>query len=530
MPIKVMLVDDEILVRLGIKSLIDWESHGYEYVGDAPDGRQALALMERDPADIVLTDIVMPHMDGLELIEAVKKRYPHTRIIVLSSHNEYEYVRKAMKLGVDDYLLKASMKPDELLGMLRETADKAEESRKELNRQLQAGSDRERRPKAAEKLRELLDGQAEGEAKSGQAAASDFGFDREPEHYFVMLMRIHRRETDKQSAVRTILNLAELELGKWADGRVFPYADDELVIVAGFDHVREDLAEYSKSIGRDLVSAARRFADISASIGISGPFSDWRRFRDAYMQAKSSLQRCFYDGKGSVYVYDDEAAALTELVPVTFSEEELKRAISLQDENGMIRAVEAVFDRMQCTRGSIEQCIQSCLDLMHFIRKEIQRTANDSTLEIDANEPLYVQILGFEELGEARRWFIHWIGRLAEKGRKSALQTYPEEIQKLIRYVKTNYAEPISLKKAAEMVSMNETYLSYLFKKETKTGFTEFLNQIRVDKAAEYLRGTNMPGYLIAEKVGYENINYFGRVFKKLKGVSPQQYRSQYQR
>ncbi|MFS0839753.1 response regulator [Paenibacillus sp. 1P03SA] len=121
---KIMLVDDEFLVRLGIKSLIDWERHGFTYAGDAQDGREALALIGEVKPDIVLTDIVMPRMDGIELIGHVKRDYPHIHMIVLSSHTDYDYVRQAMKLGVEDYILKASLKPEELVDMLAGVAAK----------------------------------------------------------------------------------------------------------------------------------------------------------------------------------------------------------------------------------------------------------------------------------------------------------------------------------------------------------------------------------------------------------------------
>jgi two-component system response regulator YesN len=107
--------------------------------------------------------------------------------------------------------------------------------------------------------------------------------------------------------------------------------------------------------------------------------------------------------------------------------------------------------------------------------------------------------------------------------------SYREEIGRLLAYIKENIAGDLSLSRAAEVVNMNESYLSYLFKKETQTGYIEYVNQVRTEKAAELLQTTNLPSYAIAEQVGYDNINYFGRIFKKIKGVSPQQYRSQFQ-
>ena len=133
--IKVLIVDDEILIRVGIKSCINWESNGYEIIGLAADGNQALEIIKSQMPDIVLTDIKMPNLDGLELIEEIKKQYPNIRIIVLSCYNEFDFIRTAMKLGADDYILKLSMEPQDLLKVLNNTKKEIEKNQKAIARE-----------------------------------------------------------------------------------------------------------------------------------------------------------------------------------------------------------------------------------------------------------------------------------------------------------------------------------------------------------------------------------------------------------
>lgn len=401
MTIKVMLAEDELLVRLGIKSLIEWDKHGFTFIGDAADGIKALELMDREAPDILLTDILMPRMDGLELIEKVRKRYPDTLIIVLSSHNEFDYVRRAMKLGVEDYILKTSMKPAELLQILLEVSGKIAKRREMAAPanvlQSTAQSDREA---ILQRLCVELEQEAlpeAGETGSGDRPKDDKDFP--PGSFFILLQpKLLREGVEEESAMRMLSHLFQSELGNLlvcnpveTDGKV-------VLLLTGPDGEMPDV----DALAEKLTAAARRMLGISLDVGASGRIAGWHGIAKAYAQAK--------------------------------------------------------------------------------------------------------QLLAERRVQETDR----------------------EDINRLLDYMKEHYAEDLSLKKAAEMVRISESYLSFVFKKETGIGFTDYLNTLRADKAAHYLVNTDMPAYQIALEVGYENVNYFGRIFKKIKGVSPQKYRAQF--
>ncbi|MFD0961248.1 response regulator [Paenibacillus chungangensis] len=395
---KVMLVDDEMLVRLGVKSLIQWEQHGFRFMGDAPDGAKALELMAADgPPDILLTDIVMPNMNGLELIEQVHKLYPSTLIIVLSSHNEFDYVRKAMKLGVEDYLLKTSLKPAELLQLLIESSDKLRRNKKKRLEQNKSVTDADRNSDALTGLLERLLA-AEGVEEAGVSREQPASL---PMNSYMLLISIRgiREGVPHHSAAQLLKHLVEAELQEiLLAGPVLWDKDGiaALVTMPGSD--RDKL----QARVDHLANASGNLLGISLSGYTSGPVDNWR-------EAGQRLA-------------------------------ELKRQ----------------------ERG-------------HAIK-------------------------------EASR----------------------DDIKKLLRYMEEHYADNLSLRAAAAMVNMSEAYLSTVFKKETGTTFTDWLNMLRIDKAESLLRESDMPSYLISEQVGYENSNYFGRIFKKMKGVSPQKYRASY--
>ncbi|MCS7464791.1 response regulator [Paenibacillus doosanensis] len=537
MTVKVMLVDDEILVRLGIKSLIDWERHGFSYVGDAPDGKKALEAMEETVPDILLTDIIMPQMNGLELIEEVRKRFPHTRIIVLSSHDEYEYVRKAMKLGVDDYILKASMKPDELLELLRETALKIEAGYAGVRQKLAGNKAQEGQESGAEWLKKLLDRtdsdpaagvETSGEWKAGTAAdisvPATLGNGN-----FILVLHIHLPPAaafDDASSIPTLMNLVQLEMDQWLLACPVHYRERE--IVALITPPEHSSGIDAQAACQGLISAAKRFLGISLSAGVSLTFREPGELRAAYKQALQAVSLYYYEGKEKTYVYTSGlershgAASLSQ-----DDERSLMRALQSMDEERLRETIHGLFDRLQEERMTKENSIQYGLQMLHIIQTAWKPFGEDGFEGLEG--PLYRQVLGFEELEEARRWFIRLVEAGLERIRRTHREPYHDEIRKLIQYMKEHYMQDLSLKQAAEMVNMNESYLSYLFKKETQTGFTEYLNRLRLDKAAQYLAETSLPSYLIAEKVGYANINYFGRIFKKITGLSPQQYRSKCQ-
>jgi len=389
---KVMLVDDEMLVRLGVKSLIQWEEHGFRFMGDAPDGAKALELMSDGPPDILLTDIVMPNMNGLELIEKVKVRYPDTLIIVLSSHNEFEYVRKAMKMGIEDYLLKTSLKPSELLQLLIEAKGKLQRKIERRSEQQANGAYHERTP---ETMNRLL------------AAA------------------LNNEESDFWGEMETVLP---------------GYSYLLLLHVKG---IREGVPQHSASgLLKHLVEA--------------------------------ELQGMLHAG------------------PIQTGEREMAAMLTVHEEN--IEKLQARIDNLANASGSLLG-----ISLNGYTSGPISRWRETGGRMVE-----------LQEMADA--------SKTKEASR--------DDIKKLLEYMNKHYDQNLSLRTAAGMVNMSEAYLSTVFKKETGTNFTDWLNMLRIEKASSLLIDTDLPSYLISEQVGYENSNYFGRIFNKMKGISPQKYRS----
>ncbi|GGD59239.1 response regulator [Paenibacillus nasutitermitis] len=531
MPIKVMLVDDEIIVRIGMKSAIDWEGNGFRYAGEAGDGVEALALLDRINPDILLTDIKMPNMNGIELIKEVKRKRPEIRIIVLSSHDEFDYVRSAMKLGADDYILKASVDPDKLIHLLRETASRIEPASESASANpKEDGHTSSPRETLEDLLCRCMEGEIRLEDMNRQALLESFSRHRA----YIALARVTEDETTQTAfvppaAAATLGHVLELNAQKWVRTTLARSSEREVVLVLWLKD--EISAERLREIGKDLASAAGRFTGIAVDIGFSGGCESPGKLAEGYNEAAQALETSFFGTGEHVYIHAEQGLNNSSLGVSLISrqdEKELVLAVEQLDEEAIRHKIDGILANVKIARPPIAQAIQACLDLFYTLQTAFRKLGIPEERQAEGEQPAYSEIIGFTRIRLAEQWFEHYVAQNVHRVRSASRERGREEILALVTYMKDHYSERMTLKQAAARTMMSEGYLSFLFKKETGTGLIEFLNGLRIDKAAELLRNTHLPSYAIAEKVGYDNFNYFGRIFKKVKGMSPKRYRANF--
>jgi two-component system response regulator YesN len=519
---KVIIVDDEMLVRIGMTSLIRWEEHGFEVVGTASDGLQACELIERHMPDIVLTDIVMPGLNGLELIAEIRRKYAFIRFIVLSSHSDYVYVREAMKLGAEDYILKASVKPAEMIRLLQTTTAKLGQraTPRETGQPAELTMNREKLKRTMLRLvcDETVD-EAELEAWFEKKNESD-------KDWAVIFIKMHGPEEAASIGMESaLLHLADV----YCPGRcqhVVEYKSGEFVALMFMpsDTSRKD-ADQTKL--DPLLHAIRRFLNMEASIGLSECFDVSSEFKTAFLQAKQAQQYAFYGGLGKCYRYDPAFFAHSDTVLFDKKDaEEIERCAEAGHFDGLETLKEFLFERLSAYRCYRNQDISMFMEIVHTVKRIAARHGVAWESVYSRVVPIHIELLRQETIEDMKAWFSSLFVSFAEQLMKAGREKYREEVRRLIGYMKSHYAQNLTLNDAAGIANMSPSYLSTMFKRETGKSFIELLTEIRMEKATELLRQTDLPSYLIAEKVGYDNINYFGRTFKKEKGVSPSQYRS----
>ncbi|MFS0839752.1 helix-turn-helix domain-containing protein [Paenibacillus sp. 1P03SA] len=326
-----------------------------------------------------------------------------------------------------------------------------------------------------------------------------------------------------------LAHLVRLQFGGRFGTMFQPAGTGDIALLIPASGTDDGSAEEAKRLGEELAAAARRFLNLAVAGGVSGAFSGRSGLAGAYREAAASLERCFYDARPGIHVYTPRGIQ-REGAPLLTPEDErqLRAAVRQMHAAGAKDLLQLLFDRILEWAGPVEQFMPWCLRLLHTIQQALEPHHAGMLEPLERELPLYKQVLGFRHVSEARDWFGQLIDYGCGQGEIVVPGSFRDEIRQLIGYVNVHYAEELSLRRAASMVAMSENYLSSLFKKETRVGFTDYVNGIRIEKAAELLAGTRLPVYQIAEKVGFGNFNYFGRLFKKIKGESPQQYRSKY--
>lgn len=530
---KIVIADDEMLVRLGMKSMIAWEEHGFEVVGDAGDGQKALELIETHLPDIVLTDIVMPHMTGLELIAQVKKKYEFIRFVMLSSHSDYNYVREAMKLGAEDYILKASIKPEELLHLLTDMAEKIKNDRGKL-----IGNTRNEGVSASltaqQRKMNYLTFLCEDQLDDLQLAkySEELEWDVTVLHRAVLFVKLHRSsqqqsETENKLVEKSFIHVLEEQLNRFYASEVIPYKENEYIVMLSGNEMLT--ATLLPELAKDIITAARRFLKLTISVGMGTTFSHLAEFKHALLQAKEASKYSFYEGNGQSYSFKQHFFnADVEQIFTKVEEERLSQAIEICDVNALQEIIGQFIERIVQRKPPLDKNMELVMELLHCMKTNLKRQGVSWEQVMPDETPLFKQVFSLESMEEQESWLQRIVANMIGILSRKRKETYREEIQTLIDYINLNYTEDISLKSAAKVANMSESYLSYLFKKETNQSFVEYLTEIRMKKAAKLLKTTAMASYEIAELIGYENINYFGRTFKKVMGVSPTQYREEY--
>ncbi|CAH1221686.1 Protein-glutamate methylesterase/protein-glutamine glutaminase [Paenibacillus auburnensis] len=505
---KILVVDDEMLVRQGIIHLLDWEGEGFQIAGEASNGREALELIEIQRPHIILTDIVMPVMDGEELIRIVKGMYPEIEVIVLSSFSEFEYVRSTFQSGVADYILKPKLEAASLLAVLKKTAQRIP--------QLQHVDWRSNKRQSADYiLDKLVSGYpVEYEAEALQAM---FPF---PE--FVLLLAdtgddhaaISRKEEWLESSIRSLLQSGGSRV---AFRRLSPLEGHVRFLFNLAVEEREALMQLAEQI-----FAAGIRTGMFLNLAVSRTFTELEALHTIYADELLQLldrrfflpERCLLvDHGGEVQpgpVFDQEVFA-AELNRQEFDQAFTRLSAYVSSMSGRRDMGVSEFKSLLC--HSIFQIIGMLLQFHYEAR-----ALDDSKYEY------FRSIHEARHIRETEERLLQFLQDATECVTKNRGGT--PAMQKILLYIDEHYSRQLTLTEVAREFHFNPSYLSNYFTLHNKEGFNEYLNRVRIGKACLLLKES--PSLSIAEissLVGYSDHSYFTRVFRKLMGISPSQYR-----
>lgn len=520
---RVLLVDDEEDIREGISRKMDWLGLGFSLVGEAANGQDALELAESLRPDVILTDIKMPFMDGLELCRILTDRLPAARFVVFSGFDAFEYAKQAIQMNVVEYILKP-INADELSAVLRRLKDQLDRERAERrNVELLRSRYTENLPVLRELFyANLLDGHIEPGTERERAVRLDI--DLQGEEWAVGLAYIG---SDRRDALSTLSVQKLLEESLTADRcRLSLYNDWVAVIVS----LTESFTIYDLIRVLDRVcTLAASYLGLTLTVGVGAPCKELSGMARSAAEARTALEYRSMVGRGQViYIGDLEPDGGQVLTFEEADERTLTAAVRLGSEQEVRDAAAALAGKIREANPSAGQYNLFLMELVTHLMKMTRRSGVGVEEVFGTGFSLPIQDSALPSLEELEDWCAERYLRLRTLIRRRQTDSAGQTVETAKEYIRQHYAESdLSVEKLCAYLHLSSTYFSTLFKRETGTSFTAYVTTVRMEAAAEAIRGTEEKTYLIAQRCGYEDPNYFSYVFKRHFGVTPTKYRSE---
>ncbi|RKP49928.1 response regulator [Cohnella endophytica] len=486
--LKAVVFDDEFIVLKALKKLIEWNDYGIELVGTATDGLSALETFRSLRPEIVMTDIRMPGMDGLELIDIIRSEAPETMFIVFSGYNEFEYVKRAIKLGVVDYL----EKPIDI-AKIKEGVQKAVDRINELNEVSELKMKWQQGLLEKETHDLLLHG-----AEARLKWAEQFGADAE-----------------RVTGV-TVLASSEEGFGIQPGGAYrsvqIRNGNERLIVLFHFSDSRREWSEELALWTNTAVGSGRTYPSVADA-------------PQSYKEALRALRYGKYlEGKGWIRFEDlGESHVVNPLL--SEREEEVLFDMRIGDKESLLLKLDGYLEEFKQEKMDPEIAEIELLKMVfHGLEVAKETGGNPSELGTIAHLPR-LELRNLQTQEEMAHWLrgqmekiMDWILVVRHKSKHAA-------IEKALDYIAEHYGRDLTQQEVADNVQMNATYFSLLFKEQMGISYIKYLTKVRIEKAKDLLN-EGMPIQEISERVGYYHARHFSEVFKKQTGITPGQYRS----
>lgn len=528
---KVFLVEDEYIVREGIKNNIDWEKNGYDFCGEASDGELAFPMISEKRPDIVITDIRMPFMDGIELSRMIKEEYPEIKIIILSGHEEFEYAKAAIQIGVEEYLLKP-INGDELLQVVNRVAQKIKEEN-ESRETLQEGEGDENFEYAK---RQLLSSLIDDNASLSDAMeqGKKIHLNLMAQCYNIMMLKLQRKNKEQGFSQRILELYKTMEdTLKEQDGQsiMFDRAPEGKVILfmgSGEEEIRRNMDVFAGQF-REILP---EYEDVTYFGSVGVPVMRLRELGESYEAASHGFSYRFLTEPNQIVdnhtVFDQ-----------TRNEKKFSCSIGSVDIQNL-------------DKQKIESFLKGGeMDEIHFFVEEYMKNTGDA----GKNSMIFRQYIVMDMFFAAS----HFLTQITD-GREQLGEPFesPEQMQKIVsdleatvvyikelftkvmqvrdaqttehnsdvvenakKYISENYHdEELTLNTVAHEVNVSPNHLSAMFSQKTGQTFVKYLTDVRMHRAKELLKCTSKRSNEICEEVGYRDPHYFSHLFKKNVGCS----------
>lgn len=528
--IRVFLVEDEFIIREGIKNNIEWQANGLEFCGEAGDGELAFPMIRKEKPDIVITDIRMPFMDGLSLSRLIKKELPDTEIIILSGYEEFEYAKEAIRIGVSEYLLKP-VSGEELLRVVKEIAGRIEERKRE--QELYARYMREMEQWDTKEKRELFNDMITGIRSYDELVreAEKLGIDITALFYNFLLLKIsstrHAENEFSGSIVET--ESAIEELCNEFDVIIFDRAPEGKALLFKADSAEELEAAQASFIAKaeELFSnyhhiryfggkgiPVQRLSDLPASYEAAS-----RAFANRYLTGGSMILSGGNNENGG----SEESFDLGTVSPEQIDRNRVKDFLKFGEREEIRFFVGEYFNSLG--GGAVRSTIfrQYIAMDMYFCVAEF---VDSLTQQRDSIETIQADSLVLQNEENTVAYACRILDRALEIRDSIASNRYGSIVENVRKLIEENYSDDeLTVSSIAAGVNFSPNHLSMVFRNQTGQTLIGYLTEYRLNKARELLKCTSLRSSEISQLCGYKDPHYFSYLFKKTVGMTPTQYR-----
>lgn len=490
---RILLVEDEATVREGILKKIKWEDHGFVLAGACENGRQALDILRAGPVEVVITDINMPVMDGLELAGRIHEHWPGTRVVILTGYDDFSYAQTAIRYRVSEYILKpiTARQLRELLDRLRGELDarlSGDEQLRELHRQ--------------HLISRLLAEEIPPDKLAGLLRETPLALEKGPA--CVALVGPMRQETAERLRTTAQRMDAAVELMEET-------AKDRLILLCG--------GERPEQTALNIIQAVGQTAELPLTAAVGTPAEELGSLRHSFDAAQNAWEHLFCMPPGAVHMAA-EILSRTPVEPVLGdARRSILRGVKLLNPEQAQQGLAAFLADLRGStwpRAAILSQLQKLTHLLSEYADEQGFATPDSLL--DGLEHSHHLNQAGELMARYMQELIHRAQQLGDTSSRQGMLA--------VEYIKEHYNEPdLSLQNLTAYLSMSTSSFSVLFKAYTGATFVEFLTRLRINKAQELILSTDKKNYEIADAIGYDDPGYFRTIFKKYTGLSPSEYR-----
>lgn len=510
---RVMIVDDDALMRTTLHTLIDWTKSGFEIVCNAANGEQALTYLKENEVDLILTDMKMPIMDGIAFMEELNVIGKVPKVIALSGYDEFDMVRKAFRLGALDYVLKSDISSQMLQQLLWK---------------VQPPDIQDEETVLEEAPRILLKNMAIGKL--------DLRDDFFKEDYVLVQFEI---DDFKQNTARFYSNYEKLLMEPMLDiaGQINRVASKciltalspalYLMYMPIAKGSKDSYIENVLSVCQQLKKVWYHYMNLQISAGISFIASGKEEFYSGLKESGDQLKIRYLVGKAAICYFGEKGKiAITEVVSAKEKYKSILKALQCGD-NLEVEEEKKLFIR-GLYEEKLEQAQLECLYLICLIGELLKEKEDDIWSLFLGDVDYYEKVRRLEDIRSLELWMNNYISWVLDYIVNNYDRKQMDLLQKAKRFMMDNYSNPeLTLGSVADFVGLNEKYLSTRFTKEVGNTFSNYLTEIRMQKARELLGTTDQKMYEVSESVGYNNVEHFTRMFKKIYDTSPLAYKKQ---